>query len=150
MNSFDFSLPIAIGSDHAGFELKSRVVEYLKQKGYTVDDKGTYDTSSVDYPDFAHPVAEAVETGKAAVGILFCGSAQGVCMTANKHQGIRAALVWQTDIARLSRLHNNANVICIPARYIAFENAKEMIDIFLSTEFEGGRHENRVKKIGCQ
>jgi ribose 5-phosphate isomerase B len=150
MNSFDFSLPIAIGSDHAGFELKSRVVEYLKQKGYTVDDKGTYDTSSVDYPDFAHPVADAVETGKAAVGILFCGSAQGVCMTANKHQGIRAALVWQTDIARLSRLHNNANVICIPARYIAFENAKEMIDIFLSTEFEGGRHENRVKKIGCQ
>lgn len=149
MNSFDFSLPIAIGSDHAGFELKSRVVEYLKQKGYTVDDKGTYDTSSVDYPDFAHPVADAVETGKAAVGILFCGSAQGVCMTANKHQGIRAALVWQTDIARLSRLHNNANVICIPARYIAFENAKEMIDIFLSTEFEGGRHENRVKKIGC-
>lgn len=149
MSSFNLSLPIAIGSDHAGFELKSKIAEYLKQKGFQLDDKGAYDTSSVDYPDFAHPVAEAVEKGNSGVGILFCGSANGVCMTANKHQGIRAALVWQTDIARLARQHNNANVICIPARYIAFENAKDMIDIFLETAFEGGRHENRVKKIGC-
>lgn len=147
MSSFDLTKPIAIGSDHAGFELKQKIAAYLTEKGFQLDDKGAYDTSSVDYPDFAHPVADAVETGKAGVGILFCGSANGVCMTANKHKGIRAALVWQTDISKLARQHNNANVICIPARYIAFENAKDMIDIFLETAFEGGRHSKRVEKI---
>ncbi len=149
MSSFDLSKPLVIGGDHAGFEMKEKVAAYLKEKGYSVIDKGAFDSSSVDYPDFAHPVAEAVEKEEAAAGLLFCGSANGVCMTANKHQGIRAAICWQTDIARLARQHNNANVICIPARYLAYENARDIIDIFLNTAFEGGRHGNRVDKISC-
>lgn len=149
MSSFDLSKPIAIGSDHAGFEMKTRIAEHLEAKGLTVVDKGAFDGSSVDYPDFAHPVAEAVESGQAAAGLLFCGSANGVCITANKHQGIRAALCWQKDIAELARQHNNANIICIPARFVAFEYAREIIDIFLNTAFEGGRHANRVNKISC-
>ena len=147
MSTFDLSRPIAIGSDHAGFEYKQRMVSYLKEKGFQVLDYG--ENKSVDYPDFAHPVATAVEKNEAVAGILLCGSANGVCITANKHQGIRAALCWQNDIAKLARLHNNANIICLPARFIAFENAVEMTEIFLNTEFEGGRHQNRVDKISC-
>lgn len=149
MSTFDLSKPIAIGSDHAGFEYKQKMVNHLREKGYQIIDFGVGESKSVDYPDFAHPVASAVETGEAVAGVLFCGSANGVCITANKHQGIRAALCWQSDVARLARQHNNANVICLPARFIAFENAVEMTDAFLTTDFEGGRHQNRVDKISC-
>lgn len=147
--TFNQQLPIAIGADHAGVEYKQAIVEYLKEKGWQVLDFGTHGIASVDYPDFAHPVAEAVENGKAACGILLCGSANGVNITANKHAGIRAALCWQNDIAALARQHNNANVISIPARFVALALAYQMIDTFLSTPFEGGRHENRVQKISC-
>lgn len=149
MSSFDLTKPIAIGADHAGFDYKRDLITWLKEKGYQVSDKGTYDTSSVDYPDYAHPVAEMVEKGEAAFGILLCGSANGVCMTANKHQGIRAGLSFQTDVARLIRQHNDANIICIPARFTAFEQARQMVEIFIQTDFEGGRHQNRVNKISC-
>ena len=149
MSVFDLSNPIAVGSDHAGFEYKQRMVEYLREKGFTVLDLGAQSTASADYPDFAHPVASAVEYGKASFGVLICGSANGVAITANKHQGIRAAICWQTDIAKLARQHNDANVICIPARFVAFENARDMTDLFIATAFEGGRHQNRVNKIAC-
>lgn len=148
-SSFDLSKPIAIGADHAGFEYKKELVNWLREKGYQVSDKGTHNTSSVDYPDFAHPVAEMVEKGEAAFGILFCGSANGVAITANKHQGVRAGLCWQNDIAKLVRQHNNANIICLPSRFIAFEQAKQMVELFIETPFEGGRHQNRVDKISC-
>jgi ribose 5-phosphate isomerase B len=147
--SFDMSKPIAVGGDHAGFEYKAAVVQWLGEKGYQLLDKGVYDEKSSDYPDIAHPVATAVETEEAAFGVLICGSANGVCMTANKHQGIRAALCWNTDATRLSRQHNNANVICIPARFVALDYAKQMIEIFFETQFEGGRHARRVDKISC-
>lgn len=147
---FDLSKPIAIGADHAGFEYKTVIVELLSSKGFQVKDFGTYSSESVDYPDFAHPVASAVESGEAGAGVLICGSANGVAITANKHQGIRAAICWQTDLARLARQHNNANIICIPARFVPTPVAEEMVNIFLNTEFEGGRHENRVNKIACQ
>ena len=145
----DLSKPIAIGADHAGFEYKSAIADQLKMKGYQVKDYGTHSTDSVDYPDFAHPVASAVEKGESGVGILICGSANGVAISANKHQGIRAAITWEQEIARLARQHNNANIICIPARFVSTPQAEEMINIFLSTEFEGGRHEKRVSKIAC-
>lgn len=145
----DLSKPIAIGADHAGFEYKSAIADQLKMKGYQVKDYGTYSTDSVDYPDFAHPVASAVEKGESGAGILICGSANGVAISANKHQGIRAAITWEQEIARLARQHNNANIICIPARFVSTPIAEEMINIFLSTEFEGGRHEKRVNKIAC-
>jgi ribose 5-phosphate isomerase B len=147
--SFDLSKPIVMGSDHAGFDQKQKILQWLNEKGYQVMDMGVYENKSVDYPDYAHPVASAVEEGEAAFGILFCGSANGVCMTANKHQGIRAAVCWQTDIARLSRLHNDANLICLPARFIADEYAKNIVEAFMETAFEGGRHQNRVNKIAC-
>lgn len=142
-------MKIAIGSDHAGFVYKSKIAEYLTGKGIQVQDFGTFSTDSVDFPDFAHPTASAVENGEADFGILICGSGQGVNMTANKHQGVRSALCWNTDIARLTRQHNNANIIALPARFVAWEYAIEMVETFLSTDFEGGRHENRVKKIAC-
>lgn len=145
----NLSKPIAIGADHAGFEFKSAIVDQLKMKGYQVKDYGTHSTDSVDYPDFAHPVANAVEKGDSGVGILICGSANGVAISANKHQGIRAAIAWEQEIARLARQHNNANIICIPARFVSTPIAEEMINIFLATEFEGGRHEKRVNKIAC-
>ncbi|HUH35049.1 MAG TPA: ribose 5-phosphate isomerase B [Moheibacter sp.] len=140
---------IALGSDHAGFVYKEKIKEYLVGKGFEVQDFGTLSTDSVDFPDFAHPTAEAVENGSADSGILICGSGQGVNMTANKHQGVRSALCWNTDVARLSRQHNNANVIALPARFVAVEYAIEMIEVFLNTDFEGGRHEGRVNKISC-
>lgn len=142
-------MKIAIGADHAGVEYKEKIVRYLTGKGFEIQDFGTFSTDSVDFPDFAHPTAEAVETGKADYGILLCGSGQGVNMTANKHQGVRSALCWNTDIARLTRQHNNANIIALPARFVAYEYAVEMIETFLNTEFEGGRHERRVEKISC-
>lgn len=146
---FNQELPLAIGCDHAGFQYKTRLIELLKNAGWKVEDKGTYDEESTDYPDYAHPVASMVEDGNAAVGILICGSGNGVCMSANKHQGIRAALCWNNELSELARLHNNANVLCIPARFIEFDVAQQMVDTFLSTAFEGGRHERRVDKISC-
>lgn len=147
--TFNLALPVAIGSDHAGFEYKEEVISYLEGKGVQIKDFGTHSIDSVDYPDFAHPVASAVESGEYAYGILICGSANGVAITANKHQGIRAAICWGDELARLARSHNNANVICIPARFVDTGTAKEMVDIFSETLFEGGRHMNRVGKIAC-
>lgn len=146
---FDSSKPIAIGCDHAGFEYKESLVKWLTAKGYQVKDFGTYSADSVDYPDFAHPVATAVEKGEMAFGILLCGSANGVAITANKHQQIRAGLCWQNDVALLVRKHNNANIICIPARFVSLALAEQMVDLFMTTEFEGGRHGTRVGKIAC-
>ena len=146
---FDFSKPIAIGADHAGFEYKTMIVEMLQAKGLQIKDMGTFSKDSVDYPDFAHPVANAVESGEAACGILVCGSGNGVAITANKHQHIRAALCWTNNVAMLARQHNNANIICIPARFVSPPTAEEMVNIFLSASFEGGRHEKRVEKMEC-
>ncbi|MDF3078190.1 MAG: sugar-phosphate isomerase, RpiB/LacA/LacB family [Sphingobacteriaceae bacterium] len=141
------SISIAIGADHAGFEYKEMIKEYLS--GYQIKDFGTNSPASVDYPDFAHPVAAAVENNEFAFGILVCGSANGVAITANKHQGIRAAICWTKELAQLARLHNNANVVCIPARFISEEAAKEIVHEFLNTTFEAGRHATRVAKISC-
>lgn len=148
-NTFDFSKPVAIGADHAGFEYKEKIVELLQQKNIAYKDFGTYSNDSADYPDFAHPVANAVESGEAACGILVCGSGNGVAITANKHIGIRAALCWQSELAKLAREHNNANVLCLPQRYVSIEDAQEMTEVFMTTAFEGGRHERRVGKIAC-
>ncbi len=144
---FSSDLPIAIGSDHAGFELKESIISFLDGKKAVYKDFGTYSADSVDYPDFAHPVASEVEEGKAAFGILICGSANGVAMAANKHAGIRAAVCWGQELAELARKHNNANIICLPARFIREDDAERMVDTFMRTEFEGGRHANRVDKI---
>jgi len=140
-------MKIAIGSDHAGFDYKNGVKDYLENAGHEVVDHGTFSDASCDYPDYAHAVASAVEKGEADFGVLICGSANGVCMTANKHAGIRAALCWEKEIAVLARSHNNANVICLPARFVSMEAALEMADVFIATAFEGGRHQNRVNKI---
>ena len=145
--TFNKQQPIAIGSDHAGYDYKEEIKKILVKAGWDVEDKGTYSTESTDYPDYAHPVATMVESGKDTAGILICGSGNGVCMTANKHHGIRAALCWNEELARLARLHNNANVLCIPARFVTLDMAKKMTQVFLSTAFEGGRHERRVEKI---
>lgn len=145
---FDLTKPLAIGSDHAGFEYKAKLVNYLRdEKGIALRDFGTYSEDSVDYPDFAHPVANAVESKEYCCGILLCGSANGVAISANKHQHIRAAIAWENEIASLARMHNNANVLCIPARFVTLEVAKQMVDTFLETAFEGGRHALRVDKI---
>jgi len=141
------NLKIAIGADHAGFEYKEMLKAYLT--AYELKDFGTYTTDSVDYPDFAHPLASAVENNEFDFGILVCGSANGVAITANKHQQIRAAICWENEIAALARQHNNANVLCIPARFISTDLAKQITDTFLTTEFEGGRHGKRVDKISC-
>ncbi|MBL7759820.1 MAG: ribose 5-phosphate isomerase B [Sediminibacterium sp.] len=146
---FDASKPIAIGCDHAGLEYKTALIKWLNDKEYAVTDFGTYSADSVDYPDFAHPTAAAVEKGEAAFGILLCGSANGVAITANKHQGIRAGLCWQNDVAQLIRQHNDANMICIPARFVALPLAIQMLETFMNTPFEGGRHATRVGKIAC-
>jgi ribose 5-phosphate isomerase B len=148
---FDYSKPIAIGSDHAGYDYKEDLISFLEGKGMTFRDFGTHSKESVDYPDFAHPVAEAVENGNAAFGILICGSANGVAITANKHKGIRAAICWGEELAKLAREHNDANIICIPARFVREGDAEKMVDQFINTSFEGGRHQLRVEKIaaGC-
>lgn len=139
---------IAIGADHAGYALKSELVSLLKEKGYSVTDFGCPSEESIDYPDYAHPVAKAVET-EGVIGILICGSGNGISMSANKHNGIRCALCWTDEIALLARQHNDANIISLPARYISVAEAKKCVDIFLKTEFEGGRHQRRVNKIAC-
>ncbi len=146
---FDLSKPIAIGTDHAGFDYKMALVNHLNQAGYQVSDFGTYSPDSVDYPDYAHPTATAVEKGECGFGILICGSANGVAITANKHAGIRAAICWQKEIAELTRKHNNANIVCIPARFVSLQQATDILDTFLKTSFEGGRHQARVNKIAC-
>lgn len=138
---------IAAGSDHAGFDYKEAIAKSLTEAGYEVDDFGTFSTDSSDYPDFAHAVAAAIEKGEADFGILVCGSANGVAISANRHHGVRAAIAWRNDIAALSRQHNNANIICIPARFVSENEAKEFVTTFLNTAFEGGRHEKRVNKI---
>ncbi len=138
---------IALGADHAGFAYKQILLAHLSQN--ELKDFGTYSTDSVDYPDFAHPVALAVESGEYDLGILICGSANGVAMAANKHQGVRAAICWTVELAVLARTHNDANVLCLPARFISEADAQAICDAFLQTEFEGGRHANRVHKISC-
>ena len=138
---------IAIGSDHAGFGYKEAIKDHLTNNGFTVTDLGTFTEASCDYPDYAHAVANAVEQGVCEKGVLICGSANGVAITANKHAGIRAAICWEKEIAILARAHNDANIICIPSRFVSTDVAFEMTDAFFSTEFEGGRHATRVSKI---
>lgn len=140
---------IATGSDHAGFEHKQVLKNWLEANGHTVIDVGTHSSESTDYPDYAHPVAIAVEKGEANLGLLICGSANGMAITANKHQGIRAALCWNEEVATLARQHNNANILCIPARFTNVAQAERILEHFLSASFEGGRHERRVEKISC-
>ncbi len=140
-------MKIAIGADHAGFEYKNLIKNQLESEGYAVLDMGTHSGDAVDYPDFIHPVAESVENKKADLGIVICGSGNGVAMTANKHQGIRAAIAWNNELASLARQHNDANVLAIPARFVSEQLALSMVDIFLKTAFEGGRHQRRVDKI---
>lgn len=140
-------MKIFIGSDHAGFELKEKLVPFLKDLGYEVYDKGTHGPESVNYPNYAHAVAEAVSANETSLGVLICGSANGVCMTANKHQKIRAAIAWQVDIAELAKQHNNANILCLPARYLSTDEAKHILQAYLEAEFEGGRHQTRIDLI---
>lgn len=140
-------MKIALGSDHAGFAQKEMLRAWLGEQGHDVQDFGTYSADSVDYPDFAHPLAAAVAAGAPAQGILLCGSANGVCITANKHAGVRAAIAWLPELAALARQHNDANVLCVPARYVSEEQAREIVSAFLETDFEGGRHQQRVSKI---
>lgn len=144
-------MKIAIGNDHAGTEYKFAILGMLKTKSIETTNYGTDNISSVDYPDFIHPVAEAVEKNDADLGIIICGSGNGAAMTANKHKGIRAALCWNKELTELSRQHNNANILSIPARFVSLPQALDMVSAFLKTDFEGGRHQNRVEKIssGC-
>ncbi len=143
------NLKIALGADHAGFLLKEHLKEFLKQMDLSIEDYGTYSEERADYPDFAHPVALSVESNQSDIGILICGSGNGVNMAANKHQGIRSALCWNLETAVLARQHNNANILALPARFISFETAEAMVKAFLTTAFEGGRHQSRVDKISC-
>lgn len=140
-------MTIPFASDHAGYELKMELEKYLASKGYDVKDFGTYSSDSCDYPDFAHPAAVAVENGEYHFGIAMCGSGNGIQMTLNKHQGIRAALCWLPELASLARQHNDANFLVLPARFISLDEAKKIVDAFLEAKFEGGRHQNRVNKI---
>ena len=140
---------VPIGSDHAGFKLKERIKTHLIDKGYEVQDFGCFSEESIDYPDYGHPVASKVEENEGMLGVLICGSGNGINMTANKHAGIRSALCWKNELAELARLHNDANIIALPARFISEEEGIEMVDTFFNTAFEGGRHANRVNKIAC-
>lgn len=140
---------IAIACDHAGYEYKEAIKLQLAAMGHQVKDFGTHSLDSMDYPDTTHPAANAVETKACELGILICGSANGVAMTANKHQGIRAAICWEAELSKLARTHNDANMVCLPARFISLELAQEIVAMFISTPFEGGRHANRVAKIAC-
>ncbi len=142
-------LRIALASDHAGYQLKQAVIAFLQEKGAVTKDFGCFSTESCDYPDFAHPMATAVEVGEYDFGISICSSGNGICMTANKHQGIRAALCWEVRLAELARQHNNANVLGLPASFVSEELALQMVEAFFTTDFEGGRHERRVNKIPC-
>ena len=140
---------IAIGGDHAGFDYKDAIKAHITKRSITVVDHGTNSADSVDYPDYIHPVANQVETSLVDLGIILCGSGNGAAMTANKHQGIRAALCWTPELAKLAKQHNNANILSIPTRFVDLDTALKMVDAFLDTEFEGGRHERRVGKIAC-
>jgi ribose 5-phosphate isomerase B len=141
-------MKIIIANDHAGYHMKTHIAHWLAANGYEVEDLGAHSGESVDYPDFAHKLAESVEKSEGkAIGLLMCGSGNGVCITANKHKHIRAALAWNPEISALARQHNDANVLCLPARFISESTAKEIIDAFLSASFEGGRHQVRVDKI---
>lgn len=140
---------ISIGADHAGYQLKDKVIKHLEGKGITVTDHGTNGPDSVDYPDFGHPVATDVENGTSELGIVICGSGNGINMSVNKHAGIRSALCWNEELAALARQHNNANVLALPARFIEEDLGIKIVDAFLNNEFEGGRHERRVNKISC-
>ncbi|MBK5209010.1 MAG: ribose 5-phosphate isomerase B [Flavobacteriaceae bacterium] len=140
-------MTIAIGNDHAGTQYKFEIVKLLEKKGYKVLNFGTDTEDSMDYPNTVHPVAEAVESGKADFGITLCGSGNGAQMAANKHQGIRAALCWNNELVELARLHNNANILSIPARFVSLQQALGFVEIFLTTKFEGGRHQTRIEKI---
>lgn len=142
-------MEIIIGNDHAGVDLKFKIIEHLKNKGFTVINVGTDSPDSVDYPDIAHAVAQKVAADKNVKGILLCGSGNGISIAANKHKDIRAALCWNTEIAELARLHNDANVLSLPARYLDEKSALAIVDTFLATSFEGGRHQRRVDKINC-
>jgi len=142
-------MKIAIGNDHAGTQYKNSIVRVLKKRGYSIVNFGTDTYESVDYPDFIHPVAQAVENKEVDFGITICGSGNGAQMVANKHQNIRAALCWNNELVALARQHNNANVLSIPARFVSEQQALNFVDIFLNTDFEGGRHKNRVEKIVC-
>ena len=138
---------IAIGNDHAGYEMKVILLKWLEEQGYQIENFGTDSPESVDYPDYVHPVANAVEKGEFRFGILVCGSGQGVSFTANKHQGIRAALCWKPEIAKLAREHNNANILCLPGRFVSDKEGIEILKNFLETKFEGGRHQDRISKV---
>ena len=140
---------IGIASDHAGYALKQFVKQYIEEKGYKYKDYGTYSEESCDYPDFGHALAEGIEKGDVYPGIGICGSGEGISMTLNKHQGIRGALCWKPELAALARQHNNANILSLPGRFITDEEAIEMVRIFLTTDFEGGRHQTRIDKIPC-
>jgi len=140
---------LAIGGDHAGYDYKKEIVKYLEEMGHEVKDFGPYSADSCDYPDYIHPVADAVENGLFELAIIICGSGNGVAMTANKHQGIRCALAWNDEIAQLARSHNNANIISIPARYVTLISALDIVNSFVNTEFKGGRHQKRIDKIPC-
>lgn len=140
-------MKIVIGSDHAGYELKSHIIKHLLNLGHEVFNKGTNSSESTDYPEYAHAVSNSVENGNCDFGIVICGSGNGVAITANKHQGIRAAVSWIPEIAKLARAHNDANVLSLPARFVTFEQAVEIVDVFLNSSFEGGRHKRRVDKI---
>ena len=140
---------ISIGNDHAGVDLKEAIVSYLQKKGHVLHNHGTNNGESVDYADFIHPVAQDVEAKTVDMGIIICGSGNGAAMTANKHEKIRAALCWSAEISKLSRQHNDANILSIPARFVSLEQAHEMVDLFISTPFEGGRHQKRIEKIPC-
>ena len=141
---------VSIGNDHAGVEHKKEIIDFLKKKKIEIINHGTNTKESVDYPDFIHPVARDVKNKKASKGIIICGSGNGAAMTANKYDKIRAALCWNVELSKLSRLHNNANILSLPARFISIEITLEIIEVFLNTEFEGGRHQKRVKKISCK
>lgn len=140
-------MKVSIGNDHAGTKYKRTIVDYFKKKNFTVVNHGTDLEESVDYPDFIHPVAEDVKNKKSEIGVIICGSGNGASMSANKHKGVRSALCWNNEICKLSREHNNANILSIPARYVSIEEAIEMVEIFINTPFEGGRHQTRVEKI---
>ena len=141
---------ISIGNDHAGVDLKNQIVKHLNKKGFTTNDKGTNTNKSVDYPDFIHPVSKEIEGKKSNMGIIICGSGNGAAMTANKRKNIRAALCWSKEISKLARQHNDANILSIPSRFISQNEAIEIVDVFVNTKFEGGRHQRRIEKIPCQ
>ena len=142
-------MKISIGNDHAGVDYKRAIIKHLENKGNTLNNYGTNELESVDYPDFIHPVAKSVQEGKVDFGIIICGSGNGAAMTANKHQKVRAALCWTKEIAELARQHNDANILSLPARYLSLPQTLQMVDVFISTKFEAGRHKNRVDKIAC-